>query len=163
MTNSWKIDDRDLTILRALFNNPREKIGAIASDLGISATAVTKRIEILKKNGLITGTKMQIAWETLGFSTTAVLVAKTEYSYKSEILETIKKRAIERDGLVLSTCQSGIGHYDILVGIHAKDRYVLDEMRRFIEGLPGVKKTALFIWLDIYRLRNLDKLFKNPM
>jgi DNA-binding Lrp family transcriptional regulator len=152
MNNGWQLNETDLKIVRVLIDNPREKIGAIAKDLGISATAVAKRIEVLKKNGLITGTCLMVEPEAralLGFSVTAVLVSNTKYSCRSEIIQAIRRHAIEMDGLVLTTCQSGIGHYDILVGIFAKDKFALDEMRRFVEGLPGVKKTALYPWLDI--------------
>jgi DNA-binding Lrp family transcriptional regulator len=162
MANSHEIDEFERKILKVLYNNPREKTGVIAKDLGISATAVTKRIEVLKKKGVITGTTVSFDEELLGFPLTAVLVAKVQFSCKMEIVQAIKEKVAARDDLVLSTCQVGIGHYDILVGIHAKNKYVLDEMRRFVEGLPGVRGTAVYNWLEMPFFKR-EKLFETEI
>jgi DNA-binding Lrp family transcriptional regulator len=141
------IDEIDIKILKALARDSREKLTAIAKKTGISSTAVAKRIERLKNDKVITGTHIGLNLEALGLSLIAILVIKAKASNLPSISQAIKKQATGRTDFILTTCQSGIGHFDLLVGIFARDKYVLDELLRFVEGLSGVTKATNYIWL----------------
>jgi DNA-binding Lrp family transcriptional regulator len=147
MGNQAIIDNIDRKILCELHVDARKKIADIAKELGISATAVTKRIEQLKKKGVITGTDIWISPQAIGLPLIAIIVVNTKLS-KIEILQALKKRAALKKDFVWTTSHSGIGHYDVLIGIYAKDKEALDEILRLVESLPGVRKASVHIWLD---------------
>ena len=75
------------------------------------------------------------------------MTVKANFSEVPNILQAIKKYEINRKDFTLTTCQSGVGNFEIFVGIYAKDKCVLDELLRFIEGLHGVTRVEVHIWL----------------
>ncbi|MGD6851102.1 MAG: Lrp/AsnC family transcriptional regulator [Candidatus Bathyarchaeia archaeon] len=143
-----QIDEIDAKILTALLKDSREKLDSIAKGIGISPTAVAKRIEDLRKQKVIAGTRLMVRPQALGLSLTATLVIKAKVSNIPQIMQSISTQARSRNDFVLTTCQSGIGHFNILAGFYAKDKHVLDEILRFAEGLQGVTKANMYIWLD---------------
>lgn len=141
------MDELDKKILFELHLDGRKRVTELAKTLGISPPAVTKRIEQLKQKGVITGTDIWISPQSIGLPLIAIIVANAKLS-KMEMLSALKKRAAIKKDFVTTTSHSGIGHYDLLIGVYAKDKEALDEILRFVESLPGVKKASIHIWLD---------------
>ncbi len=141
-----KIDEIDIKILRTLRRDARTSLKDIAKDCGISTPAAAKRIEKLKKTGIITGTRIFTSWETRGYSLAAMIAANVGYAHKSEVVQSIKKNT-DMANSYLTGCFQCIGYYDVIVGILAKNINELDKIRHFVEGLPGVKTVQVHIFL----------------
>jgi DNA-binding Lrp family transcriptional regulator len=139
VSGATEIDEIDVKILRALIRDARESRKAIARECGISATAVTKRIEQLKNAGIIIGARL-IARED-GYPLVADIEAKADYAWKPEIVKSI------REQLHITGCYQCIGQYDIAVGIFANNARELDEAVQFIKNLRGVNRVFVNTWL----------------
>ena len=68
------LDEKDMLILNALRRNAREKLCNLAEKLGISNTAVKKRIEKLEKEGVILGYRAVVNEQLLGKKKVLVIV-----------------------------------------------------------------------------------------
>ncbi len=68
----------DLTILRLLQNNAREKLGTISYETGLSVATVQRRIKHLKSSGIISGETALVSPEAVGFSMTFLILVELE-------------------------------------------------------------------------------------
>lgn len=139
-----KIDELDMKILKLLLLDARTSNKDIAEACGISSPAVTKRIDNLKSNGIITGTKINSRFK-VDISTVAVVGVNVENCQKKELEKSIKTRN-NRGESFLTVYDEGIGFYDVVFGILARNMNELDELHHFIEGIPGVKRVDIHLW-----------------
>jgi Lrp/AsnC family transcriptional regulator for asnA, asnC and gidA len=142
--NVVKIDDTDSIILKMLLKDARTNYKDIAKACGISPPAVTKRVENLKSNGIIAGTRIGCSLKA-DCSTTAVIGVNVQEDKKSGIKKSIEDKIAQSDSF-LTVYDEGIGYYQVVFGVVAKNIYTIDEIRYFIEGLSGVKGVDAHLW-----------------
>ena len=124
------IDYVDNKIIRLLQNNARMSYSDIASEIGLSRTAVTTRIEKLEKNGVIKGYKAIIKNELLSF----VLNIET----KPQAFEEWKQ-ALENTPEVISLVQLS-GECKLIAICQAKDIEVIRDMvTELHKNIGGIK------------------------
>ena len=68
----------DLTILRMLQENAREKLETIAYETGLSVATVQRRIKHLKSTGVIAGETAVISPDATGYSMTFLIMVELE-------------------------------------------------------------------------------------
>lgn len=141
---SSKFDEIDVTLLKMLLKDARTSHKKIAEACGISSPAVTRRIENLRAKGVITGTRL-ICSLNPDFSTTAVVGLNIEENKMFEVKEAIRRR-IQKGESTMTIYDEGIGYYDAVFGLVAKNIPEIDIIHHFINGLPGVKNVDMHLW-----------------
>lgn len=131
------IDYVDNKIIKLLQNNARMSYSDIASEIGLSRTAVTTRIEKLEKNGVIKGYKAIIKNELLSF----VLNIET----KPQAFEEWKQ-ALENIPEVISLVQLS-GECKLIAICQAKDieviRNMVTELHKNIGGIKVINANSV--------------------
>ncbi len=112
------LDDRDRAILAALAQDAWLTYGELGARVNLSASAVQRRVERLRAEGVITGAKANIAPEALGRPLRIfVLVELREES--SAALASLAKR-LAKESCVVETHYLA-GPYDILIALQMRD------------------------------------------
>lgn len=62
-----------MQVLKVLHENPRMSMSALAREVGMSAPAVTERVQRLEKDGVIAGFRMDVDPAALGMPVTAIV------------------------------------------------------------------------------------------
>lgn len=137
-----KLDEIDIKIIQALKKNSRTSLSELSKELGISKTAVKKRIEKLVKDGIIT--KFTIETGT-GGGVKALVLVKTQPGTDSASIASQVSSHYNVDHIYEVT-----GDYDMVVLASAETieqlNSVVDEIRR----LPGVRETVTMIILKMH-------------
>jgi len=71
------LDDIDRALVAALLEDGRASTQALAAGVGISPTAVERRIEALEDAGVIEGYAASVDYDALGYDVTAVVRVRT--------------------------------------------------------------------------------------
>jgi Lrp/AsnC family transcriptional regulator of lysine biosynthesis len=137
-----EIDEVDEKILRILKANARTPLSTIAEELGISKTAVKKRIDKLVKRGVI-------GRFTIEFSSTsgvrALVFIKTEAKGKTtDAAQSIKKISF------VDRVFEVAGEYDIVAIVSALNVEQLNEIVDRIREIPNVSSTVTIMVLKEY-------------
>jgi len=131
-----EIDATDRAILRALAHDARQGAGAVGRHLGISQPACWRRIRRLEAAGVITGRRLVLDQQALGFSVTVFLGIKLAIRGRVSLEDF--ERAVSAIPEV-QTVQHVLGLYDYRVRIVARDLGDFERvLRRRIMMLPGV-------------------------
>ena len=144
MTQQVKLDDIDVKILHALIKDAREKLKDIAHDVGLSSVAVFKRIQRLKRKGVIIETTIFKGVELLGHPYPALVGVNLEGDNSAVIAELVSKQTN------LAGISPSVGKYDLCVFAVARNISELDDLRRTIREKRGVKRAAINIWIKPY-------------
>jgi len=75
-SNTVRVDDVDLLILKCILNDARLPFKSIAGEVGIDERTVAKRVQTMKKDGIFRETA-EIDWVSLGVGTVAYVGCKT--------------------------------------------------------------------------------------
>ncbi|RUM34270.1 MAG: transcriptional regulator [Archaeoglobus sp.] len=138
------MDTKDRTILKILMENARTPKTQIAKVLGITETAVRKRISKLEREKVILGYKVVINYKTAGLS-----ASLTGVDVVPEKLWSIISKLKDVEGvksIILTT-----GDHMIMLEIVAESVEELSEIHGRIEKLEGVKRICPAIVLDVLR------------
>ncbi|MEM1526024.1 MAG: HTH-type transcriptional regulator LysM [Ignisphaera sp.] len=133
------IDETDLKLLQLLKENARMPYSKLAKELGISESAVRKRISKLIKNGVVK--KITIEYE-LENEIKAVILVKTQPPVPvPEVSKNIKK--ISGIDIVYEVT----GEYDMIVIARATGVEMINKFIDEIRSIPGVVSTYTMIVL----------------
>lgn len=142
MSAESRVDTTDLKILEILTKDARTNLNKIAEDCGLSSSAILKRIENLKARGVILGTDVKLKRGTLGYSYEATVGIVSEYSKIEQVAKAIRTQPN------VIVCTKSIGRYNMLCLVIAGSTSELDQVTQNIRNIPGVKGTAINIWID---------------
>jgi len=145
-----KIDEIDLKILRILNQNARVSLSNIADELGMSITAVKKRISKLEKANVITGYYTGINPKKLGYNMIAIVGIRVEPEKREKIIQSL----IRYEGII--ELYEVTGSYDLIAKIVARDIEHLRDLLA-VPGIQGILGTESMIILSSYDL--VGKLF----
>lgn len=133
------LDDIDIKLLKLLKENARTPYSRLAKELGISESAVRKRISKLIKSGVIK--KMTIEYD-LGNEVKAVILVKSQPPVPvPEISRNIMKIA------GVDCVYEVTGEYDIIVIARASGVDMVNKFIDEIRSIPGVVSTYTMIVL----------------
>ena len=134
------IDKLDKAILRRLQANGRETYDVIGEQVGLSPSAVLRRVKRLEENGVIDRYVALVQPETVGLGLTAYINVRLE-----KYTETSKRNPMDVFRASVQTwpevveCVSLTGEMDYLLRVHVQDlehfsRFVMDQLLK----QPGV-------------------------
>ena len=131
-----QLDRIDAAILKLVAGDARASVSQIASKVGLSQSACTRRIQGLEASGHITGYGARLGHRRLGFHVTA-LVDITLGTQVEEDLAQFERAVAEIDGIVECALVSGAQDYRLKIVCRDLDDY--ERMHREHLGrLPGV-------------------------
>lgn len=85
-----KIDQTDRQIINALLENGRASSRDIASQTGVAATTVTKRLTDLEENGVIESYDPTVDYDYFAYDVTAVFRLSVEGDSLQSVVETLQ-------------------------------------------------------------------------
>ncbi|MEL7116917.1 MAG: Lrp/AsnC family transcriptional regulator [Pseudomonadota bacterium] len=130
------LDDVDRRILRALVADGGASASALGRQLGLSQPAAWRRIDRLRKAGVIAGKRLDLDREKLGFGVTVFLGVKL--ATKGRVSLDDFERAVTAIPEV-QTVEHVLGLYDFRLRVVARDLSDFERvLRRRIMTLPGV-------------------------
>ena len=88
---SSHLDATNLEILRALIDDPRIAMSSLARQVGMSAPAVTERVQRLQDAGVIRGARLEVDQAALGLGITAFVRVRPMPGQLSNIAELARE------------------------------------------------------------------------
>jgi DNA-binding Lrp family transcriptional regulator len=130
------LDDLDLALLRALSEDASQSAGALGRGLGLSQPATWRRVKRLENAGIITGRRLDLDAEKLGFGVTVFLGVKLATKGRLS-LEDFERAVVAIPEV--QTVEHVLGLYDYRLRVVARDISDFERvLRRRIMTLPGV-------------------------
>lgn len=144
------LDDKDYLILKALADDGRLSAGALGRRLGLSQPATWRRVRRLEEAGILTGRRIRLNPEALGFGVTVFLGIKLATRGRIS-LEDFERAVIAIPEVQL--VQHVLGLYDYRLRVVARDLADFERvLRRRIMTLPGVGNVESNVLLSEERL-----------
>lgn len=149
---SIKLDRLNREILMRLQKNGRASFSSIARELGVNEATVRYRVKKLLDKGVITLFTALLDPTKIGFSITAIVMAK------------INPMLFEKASLQIADLDEtyhvfqSTGEYDIVAVVHTRDMKHLSDLRKRIEMVPGVRDvlvSATTRWIKLKTIFNL--------
>ncbi|MCW4463886.1 Lrp/AsnC family transcriptional regulator [Sphingomonas sp. BT-65] len=152
------MDKIDEAILKQLARNARAPVSHIATEVGLSQSACTRRIQALEASGHILGYGARLGLRRLGYSVTA-MVDITLGTEVGEDLARFEAAVAQIDGIV--ECALVSGGYDYRLKILCRDLDDYERLHREEMGrLPGVVKiSSSFVLRAVPTRSEADALF----
>ena len=130
------LDDTDRAILRALVTDATQSAGAVGRALGLSQPAAWRRIKRLEEAGILSGRRIDLDADQLGFGVTVFLGVKLATKGRVS-LEDFERAATAIPEV--QVVQHVLGLYDYRLRVTARDLADFERvLRRRIMTLPGV-------------------------
>jgi DNA-binding Lrp family transcriptional regulator len=140
MSAGLRLDELDLMILSILIEDARSSLKAIAKRCRLTSSAVLRRIERLKQEGVIVGTRFVVDSEVFGFPFYATLLIDAADSLEPKVKQAI--RAMEK----VIICAESIGRYNLCTLIRGRDIEELNKITSIIKNIRGINRVAINIW-----------------
>ena len=131
-----EVDDIDLGLLRALSEDATQPASVLGQLFGLSQPATWRRIQRLEKAGILSGRRLDLDREALGFGVTVFLGVKL--ATKGRVSLDDFERAVSAIPEI-QTIEHVLGLYDYRLRVVARDLADFERvLRRRIMTLPGV-------------------------
>lgn len=144
------LDDRDRAILRSLSSNADQSTTRLGKKLGLSQPATWRRIKRLQDAGVVTGRRLVLDAQKVGFGVTVFLGVKL--ATKGRVSLEDFERAV---GAIpeVQTVEHVLGLYDYRLRVVARDLADFERvLRRRVMTLPGVGDVEANVLLTEERL-----------
>ena len=133
-----KLDRIDIAILNALQKDGRISNAALAETAGLSQSACSRRLDILEKDGVISGYHARLSSAALGHSVTVIV--HISLSGQSEKVLAEFEASVKRCPNVL-VCYLMSGEYDYLLRVAARDLADYERIHKeWLSAMPHVTK-----------------------
>ncbi|WP_425092530.1 Lrp/AsnC family transcriptional regulator [Tropicimonas sp. S265A] len=143
---SVELDDLDRALLQELTRDARQSAGALGRKLGLSQPATWRRIKRLQEAGVITGRRLRLDAEKLGFGVTVFLGVKLAARGRVSVEDF--ERAVTAIPEV-QVVQHVLGAYDYRLRVVARDISDFERvLRRRIMTLPGAGEVEANVLLS---------------
>ena len=140
MDGVLKIDEIDAKILQRLIGEARSKITEIAEDNNLSPPAILKRIELMKENGLVIKSVLNVNLAFFNYPYMLLVGVSLQPEIENHIIELIKKHTI------VAGIDRTIGKYDMCLFVFGKNLEDLDRLKKLIKKQKGINKIDINIW-----------------
>lgn len=133
-----QLDTIDYAIIRTLQKDGRIANANLADQVGLSASACSRRLDTLEKSGIIRGYHARISNKKLGHD----LIAIVNISLSGQFQDTLREfeSAVRRCPNIL-VCYLMSGEYDYTMRVAAKDLADYERIHRdWLTALPHVVK-----------------------
>lgn len=136
------LDRKDYKLLELLGRNARASYATLARSLGLSESAVRKRITKLTKLGVIK--RFTIDYEVPG-EIMALILVKTQPPIQTP---EVSRKILENQ--MVDRVYEVTGEYDIVAVARARDASEINSIIEYIRSIPGVMSTYTMIVLRSY-------------
>ena len=140
MSAGLRLDELDVMILNILIDDARASLKSIGKRCGLTSSAVLRRIERLRLEGVIVGTRFIVDGEAFGYPLYATLLIDAADSLEPQVKQTI--RAMEN----VIICAESIGRYNLCTLIRGRDIKELNNITSIIKNIRGINRVAINIW-----------------
>ena len=133
-----ELDTMDRSILRVLQQNARITNAELAEKVGLSPSACSRRLDILEKDGVISGYHARLSHKALDYK----MIAMVHISLSGQFAKTLSEfeAAVKLCPNVLG-CYLMSGEYDYILRIAARDLEDYERIHRdWLSALPHVVK-----------------------
>ena len=137
-----KIDEIDISIIRALQKDARTNFADIAKDLGVSIDTISKRFKRMRRTGIARGTTVLLNPKSFGFDCVASFGIGVDYPHVDEVLDFVGKIP------EVVFCTPTMGRHNIFAIAVLKNVGRLGQVKEVIKGHPRVGEVAASIWVD---------------
>jgi Lrp/AsnC family transcriptional regulator, leucine-responsive regulatory protein len=135
------IDQFDVKILQALIIDSRTKVKDIAKNCNMSTTAIGKRIDRMKKLGVIKGAVLFVNMSEIGgLYPCSIEIENIKKEHSEQVIELLKERAIL---LIEST---STGKSDLILFFVTKNLNDLDNLRTVLRKYTESGKVNVSFW-----------------
>lgn len=143
--NSYKLDEKDLKIIKEITKNSRVSIRDLANAIDMKPSSAFNRLKKLEKIGIIKRYTVELDQEILGKSVAAYVFIRYDP------LSKVEQTEIAKEILKIEDCENVLiitGEWDMIVFVRTRDvsslsRIILDRIRK----IPGVAHTLSLIVL----------------
>jgi len=139
------MDERDLRIIEVLVGNARIPRSRIAEALGITETAVRKRISKLEKEGIILGYRAVVDYRKIN-----MVQSFTGIDVDPDALINVMRELRKISGVV--SLYLTTGDHNLIAEIICKDMDELEEIHEKIMKIHGVKRICPAIVTEIIEI-----------
>ncbi|MFD0278987.1 Lrp/AsnC family transcriptional regulator [Kitasatospora sp. NPDC127111] len=130
-------DELDRRILRALVDNARASFAEIGATIGLSASAVKRRVDRMRRDGVITGFSATVRPAALGWRTEAYVEVYCDSAAPPRRLAEVVRGYPE-----ITAAMTVTGAADALLHIRATDVGHFEEVLERIRSEPFIRKTV---------------------
>jgi Lrp/AsnC family transcriptional regulator, leucine-responsive regulatory protein len=139
-----KLDKQILVLLQA---NARRSSEEIAESVGLSATAVQRRIKRLREEGTIMAEVAVISADAIGRRVTALIEVELAAGSRDDLIEEFKRRMTAQPEV--QQCYYVSGEYDFFLVVTAEDLADYERLtRRLFFGVDNIRKFRTIFVLD---------------
>ncbi|MFD1744039.1 Lrp/AsnC family transcriptional regulator [Rhizobium helianthi] len=132
------LDTIDLAIMKALQADGRMSNAELAQKVGLSASACSRRLDILEKTGIISGYHARLSHKALNYTLMAVVHISLSGQSAKALAEF--EAAVKLCPNIL-VCYLMSGEYDYILRVAAKDLADYERIHRdWLSALPHVVK-----------------------
>ncbi len=144
MAENFQLDSLDVNILQLLMTDARISYLDIARANNVSGATIHLRMSKLESAGIISGTRLIVNPDKLGFKLCAFIAINLEkgglYNDAVKVLKKIKE---------VTECCYVTGAYSMFIKLHCRDTSQLREiLNEQIQKIQGVQRTETFIILE---------------
>ncbi|NLU69905.1 Lrp/AsnC family transcriptional regulator [Streptomyces sp. HNM0574] len=136
-------DELDRRIVAALTANARTSFAEIGTAVGLSATAVKRRVDRLRETGVITGFTATVRPAALGWRTEAYIEV-----YCDSAAPPRRLAEVVRDYPEITAAMTVSGPADALLHVRATDVGHFEEVLERIRAEPFIRKTISYMVLS---------------
>ena len=140
MSSNYQIDNIDLKILNVLSKNAKMPYTEVAKKVFVSGGTVHVRMRKLEKMGVVRGTKIDIAYDKLGYNISSYMGIYLEKSFLyKETVKSLKKipEIVEIHAIT--------GQYTIFIKIICKDTSHFRNFLDTVHKVKGITRTETFM------------------
>lgn len=150
-----KLDTLDIAILRTLQEDGRISNANLAERVGLSASACSRRLDILEKSGVIRGYHARLSNRALDYGMTAIVHISLSGQFEKTLSEF--EAAVKRCPNVL-VCYLMSGEYDYMLRVAAKDLQDYERIHKeWLSALPHVVRiNSAFALREVIDRPNID-------
>ena len=142
------LDRIDFHILKKLVEDGRISYRAIAEETQLTDVAIKKRVESLKRKGVLAGIKAEINYDVLGFEKPVFVQIRSDLSKNKDLL-----KRIENFEHVMEVYQV-LGEYNLLVKAVLPDMTAIKDFIERLGSLDGVLDIKTLVVLEQLQKKN---------
>jgi len=142
MPSKMKIDEIDVSIIRALQKDARTNFADVAKDCDVSVDTISKRFKRMMRAGVARGTTVLLNPKSFGYDCVASFGICVDYPHVEELVDFIGKIP------EVVFCTSSIGRHNLFAIAVLKNVGRLGQVKESIKGHPMVRDVATNIWVD---------------
>lgn len=137
-----RIDEIDVSLIRALQRDARTNFANVAKDCGVSVDTVSKRFKRMKKAGIARGTTVLLNPKSFGYDCVASFAIRVDYPHVEEVVNFVEKTP------EVVFCTPSMGRHNIFAIAVLKNVGRLGQVKESIKGHPMVREVSASIWVD---------------